>query len=440
MPQAIDSISTTAVDRYLARCEHGDGMIFDVVVFFNGELDVERLASAWQDTIRENPQLYFRFAGRGKDQVWQHTSFAADKFAVPNALKSSDQPLPAGIDVRQGVGARMTVLPGPRVKFSFHHAACDGVGVARVIYQTMRRYRDGVRSSPNAVESPSDSESMSATKASKIPNLQNLLATIRGQNARLDRHSIDQQDVAGTQISLPMVQIDRQRSGLIRKRLRNRKIPINDFAVTIALHALATITRPANRRYISILNPVQTRSWNQRYSTRNHIGFAFVRRRHDQLTSVRDTLDSVTEQMNYVRSAGVAGELAAGIQIAENIPGGLALIDRLGWFTPTASVTCLSSLKFGKRTGFSPKSAAKSPAEPEHRAQTYQVGEAIVKGIQISGPLQYGGQLSITMWDTGDGLSFSLRGRPNHRSGAVEFATAKKIEQVVDTFLSETAP
>ena len=212
-------------------------------------------------------------------------------------------------------------------------------------------------------------------------------------------------------------------------------MPVNDFAIAISLHAIAKCTDSASGQYVSIMNPVQTRHWNQRYSTRNHVGFAFVRRRHDQLSCLDETLVSVNDQMNYVRSGGVANELASGIEFAEKIPGGLFWIERLGWFVPTASVTCLSSLKLGRRTGLTPE--PRQPDQAAQKVQTYRAGDAIVEEVEIFGPIQSGGQLSITMWDAGKGLTLSLRGRDKLRPNIIESTIASSIEPLIDTFISE---
>ena len=460
MSQKPEPIPTTAVERYLARDEHGSGMIFDVVLLLEGKCDVDRLANAWQETIDENPQFYYQLAGRGTNQIWTPTAFQSDLFTVEENGNSE-------INVRRGVGARLSVarscdasidhadstnVSDLQLRFSFHHVACDGVGAARVIYRTMQRYRDGKlppRVSVASDEIPSSSSSKGASKGATAksvrPQLSNFWATIRGHNARLSKHAIDQSTVNTSTLlaeDLPPVflELSADRSDKIRSRLRERSIPVNDFGIAMTLHALAATTRPGRGRYLSIMNPVQMRKWNQRYSTRNQIGFAFVRRRHDQLSSINETLDSISAQMKYVRSNGIAGELAQGIEIAERIPGGLTCIDRLGWFVPTASVTCLSGLKFGKRAGLSstPKvSSLVKSSQPIQDAQTYRAGDAIVKGLRISGPLQSRGQLSITIWDTGTGLNLSLRGPTQKDMIGLESGIAKEIELVVDTFLSE---
>ncbi|KAA1259003.1 Condensation domain protein [Rubripirellula obstinata] len=462
MPNLSESIQTTAVERYLARSDHDDGMVFDVSISLEGQIDLKRLTEAWQDSIIKSPQMYFCLRGRGKNQTWKSVPFSTDLFEV----KPNDD---TSLNVRRGISARLSLIPTSdstnpevtaiklrsfRLKFSFHHAACDGVGAARVIYQTMQRYHDRNPRAPRKAEAQAVSQdSTKAVKTVALPELRNFWATVRGRNVRLDRHATKRFRLGGTQPStadatLAFLELGGERSDQIRETLRRRNMAVNDFGVAVVLQALAAITDPGRGRYLSIMNPVQTRAWNQRHCTRNHIGFAFIRRRHDQLSSISETLSSVSDQMKYVRSSGIAGELSQGIEIAERIPGGLPVIDRLGWFVPTASVTCLSSLKFGKRTGLQTELRPEKCTEPcdtiqqpssqsFQRAQSYRVGDATVKGVRILGPLQSRGQLSITMWDTGSGLTLSFRGPAKRKLGAIDSVIAQEIEQVVDTFLSE---
>lgn len=144
------------------------------------------------------------------------------------------------------------------------------------------------------------------------------------------------------------------------------------------------------------MNPVQMRSWRHRRCSANHLGFAFLRRRHDAvLTSPAASLvGSLHGELEQIRRSGIAGELAWGMGAIERIPGAMPMIERLGWFTPTASLTCLSSMRFARRYGF-------------HTGPL--VAGVPVRRIGISAPLQAGGELAVTIWDLGDFIGWTLR-------------------------------
>ena len=437
-----ETINTTVIERYFTLPSHGNGMVFDCSLFFRGELDEDRLQQAWVDTVADIPRMYWSLSGSGCQQVWKSCSFDPSKFRAEEIIGSDRDQWIQSIDVRRGVGGKMMTgrvgaplspplsqagpsqtepppaddQPSWQLRFFFHHAACDGVGGARLISQTFQRYQESSRSFAKR-ERPAEKPPVAPRRL--IPDRRNVWATVRGHNARLNQHAVKElqcpQASAGkdqvrhssiadlqTRSDHALVRFETDASSRIRQQLRQQKIPLNDFAVAMGIWAIAKVTVPHRTRYISIMNPVEMRTWAQRRSLENHIGFAFVRRRHDELESINHTVQSVHEQMSLVRSQGSASELASGMSMVERIPGALQWIERLGFFVPTMSVTCMTSLKMGKRLGFTTRDSS----------QAYFLGDLEVKGFELLAPLPSQAQMAVTLWDDGRSLAMTLRTPP----------------------------
>lgn len=418
------SIPTTVVERYFSRGSHGTGMVFDLTLEMDGPVDESLLFDAWSNMLTRHPRLHATLRGTGRRQQWTVDRVDARKsFHVVRLEQNTDpQSVPAP-NVRTGTGACLLVSNDPQynaVRFRFHHCACDGVGASRVIGDFLAELhgRSGIRSDNRKPTAPTAFESATQS-ASRIPDLRNTWQTVRGRNVRLAKHVYGASRTGATR------SIGSELSGLreiasdtwafelsdelsikLRTALRQAQIPLNDYAVAATACAVAKTSEHAAspRMHVMVMNPTQMRRWADRRSSANHLGFAFVRRRHRELqfddsAGARKILQSVHREIHGVRTLGIAGELAYGIGAVENIPGALAMIERLGWFTPTASLTCLSSIRFTRRYGF--VSGAK-------------IGETEIRRVNMAAPLQAGGELAVTIWDLGDRVGWSFRFAAQH--------------------------
>ena len=427
-------LPSSVIERYLARPSHGTGMVFEVWFVLDGALDVDRLRDAWRVTLVEHPRVHSRLVGRGRRQRWHIGPIDLASSFVIQASDATDMPAPTAaaatatridgdVSPRSGLGAKLVLtLTEPDrwdVRFLFHHACCDGVGAARMIDQLFRTYEKPQRPVGEAwnregsrgLEQPHAVSSSSAKSSSRaIPDLRNVLATVRGRNIRLRQHGnphsqADSGETHRGTVCEPcgdralVLKVDPDVSARLRSRLRRQNVLLNDFAVAATLHALATVTRVSARRsrYLMVMNPVEMRQWADRRSSANHLGFAYVRRRHDELSSFSDSIESVSRQLQDVRRLGYAAELASGIAVAEPIPGALRLVEKIGWFTPTASLTCVSGVRIGKRFGI--------PTEKP----TPNVGSAALHSLLATAPIQCGGELAITIGDTGKQFVLTFR-------------------------------
>ncbi|TWT49656.1 hypothetical protein Pla22_48540 [Rubripirellula amarantea] len=433
-------VTSTVVERYFARPCHGSGMVFDGAVSVEGEIDLERLTQSWHLVVQFQPRLFARLSGKGTKQKWNLRPFSADewKIEIANGSAYNRDQLIASIAPRQGIAGRLVIHQVEtsecvsRLHFFFHHSAIDGVGAIRIVTAVLRQYQSESLGSPTKriandadtdetskqSDRPSDSNANAAVKRRLIslPNPRNAWVTIRGHNAMLDRHSHDrlpslesdhlQRSLVESHGPFVRTTLGQHTSSRLRQHLRRKSVTLNDFSVAITLKALSQIISPRWGRYLCVMNPVQTRTWKQRRETNNHVGFAFVRRRHEELESVDHCVEGVQKQLTYVREHGIAHELADGMKILESIPLGFPTVEKLRWFLPTASVTCLSNLKFGRRLGLESRT---SDLSPHDQKKTHFIGNAKLKDIEFLAPMQSNGQLAITIWETSDSVSLSWR-------------------------------
>ncbi|MCA9136997.1 MAG: hypothetical protein KDB00_09560 [Planctomycetales bacterium] len=423
------SISTTVVERYFSRDSHGTGMVFDLTLELDGPVDETRLFDAWSNMLTRHPRLHATLHGTGRRQYWSVDPVDAGKsFHVVDLEPRTDPTSVPGPDVRSGTGACLLVSSNSQyiaLRFRFHHCACDGVGAARVIGDFLAELHgrwvlgSGVQGSGTQDQTSQAALESTTQSASRIPDLRNTWKTIRGRNVRVGKH------VFGAGMNEPAnaidthcpelrpiasdtwaFELDDKLSQKLRSKLRQAQIPLNDYAVAAISNALATVSaHSASRKtHVMVMNPTQMRRWSDRRSSANHLGFAFVRRRHQELqfsdpVGAEQILNSVHREIHDVRTLGIAGELAFGIGAVESMPGALAMIERFGWFTPTASLTCLSSIRFTRRYGFVGGS---------------KIDQSEIRRVNMAAPLQAGGELAATIWDLGDRISWSFRFAARH--------------------------
>ncbi|MCO8124052.1 hypothetical protein NHH03_20070 [Stieleria sp. TO1_6] len=406
---------SSVIERYFSRSSHGSGMVFDLTLELDGVVGPDPLRDAWVAVVAGHHRLFWRLTGSGKRQHWVPAPIDDAKcFHIVSLEPTTDPTSVPAPDVRQGVGACLLVSNNtdyPAIRFRFHHCACDGVGAARVIGEFFAQLH-GQSISPSGGESPAHSPTDRRGETT-FPDLRNTWQTIRGRNVRVSKDVVD--PVAKESGDAPTAanplrsvasdtwafELEAELSGKLRIALRNHKIPLNDYAVAATAYAIAQVSPhcAAAGKYVMVMNPTQMRRWSNRRSSANHLGFAFVRRRHDELgidadQTAASILDSVHQQIQAVRSLRIAGELAYGIGAVEKIPGSLRLVEQMGWFTPTASLTCLSSIRFSRRYGFVDGAC---------------VGDTPIRNVGMSAPLQAGGELAVTIWEMGGPIGWSLR-------------------------------
>ena len=404
-------IPSTVVERYLARTSHENGLVFEMAFDFDGLLDMPRMRRATQNALRHHVRSHYRWIGRGSRQRWQAENVDAENHFFQYAPGEEESAWP---EISSGNGILIRAIcdvenQTTRLRFLFHHACVDGVGATRVIGSVFRCYAEDADAFADQKESTSSGDTLkdeSPASADKrvIPDWRNTYATVRGSNVRLRKHfapdrPTEQVDPNSCSVvrRLPdtvVIRFKGEVSKDMRQTLRTSRIAINDFAVAVSLFVLGKLTQPAPGRFVNVMNPDQLRGFGGRHQSQNHLGFSYVRREHDQLGDLHETLASVTSELVGLRENNVTHELAWGLGALEKVPGALSLIERIGWFTPTASMTCMSSARYTRRSGFT---------------AGRKLGGIELTSIYGAAPIQAGGEMAITLWDTGRQIALSFR-------------------------------
>ena len=455
---SVDRMASTPIERYFASPRHGSGMVFDARLQLGRCLDISKLQTAWLETVQQTPPIFGFWTGKGQHAHWKVPPLDQSRFGIEVVESLDRRKWIDGLRPERGVSAKLIVVRSSvelesSLWFFFHHVACDGVGAVRIISRTLQLYDHELNRRKSFLnQTPTEVEQSPDTSVG-FPDVRHVWSTIRGRNLRVDLSHSRPTAPRGLLASVPTHDEDvscvdtpthqrltfsYERSRQIRQRLRAHPITLNDWAVAVSLHALAESHHAKTRRYVCVMNPVQTRTWKQRRETRNQIGFAYIRRRVNELGSLWETLDSVSKELVHIRSNSIAEELSVGLGIFEKIPGALNLIEKTGWFCPTASVTCLTNLKFGKRHGMSRKVQKQEAVRGTDLPKSNQVppstfvADTELKDVELIGPLQAGGKLAITMWDVPQGISVTFR----HADPSVQFRCREIAQRWSENFLT----
>ncbi len=400
----------TALERFLLRCDRNGGeMVFRVNLHFDGLLDAQRLQRAVDEALKLHPLLCSR-VGNGthwfslddgttlETEHGQAMPHPSERALVKRCIESE-----AGIAVHLATSSDRQSLLG----FDFHHVCTDGQGGGQFARDVLKAYA-GSPSSRDASQAEADLSKLvqrgaplrrqSVQPLTPREKLRDLMVTIRGRNVRWSSRE------TAAQTSPPLLAttfLSAAETLSIHDSVRRRGYTLNDVALAASIIAIAKMNAKSKpNEYVSIMNPVSLRGWeDRRMSAANRFGFAFVRRRVRDLAHPHALLDSVVDQMRYVRDRYVSAELMEGVKIAETVPGMLSAIERSGRFVATANFTCMSNSYPGRRVGF------------RQNGGVWTIDGAPLTKVSGYGPLPPKVPLSLALCDAGAIISLNVRGR-----------------------------
>jgi len=407
----------TTAERYFLRSEQAGGsLVFSARCDWEGLLDAELMQQAVEQTLVSHPLLSSIVEDSGKDLVWREV-VAPDVFAYRHLdqLASPHEHAPPEIDLRLSPGLKVELTTShagqSRLQLSYHHACTDGQGGARFLRDVTANY--SALLSGTSIRRSTDLSLLSARGQFTCPGgqkpiglwegLRNLWVTVRGQTCRFAAHP----NTAGEAVRGVVIErfLDHELATKIRDSIQRSGQVMNDFALAATFIMLAQTlkARLSPSQYITLLNPVDLRTWADRRSPAcNRVGFAYIRRRRQNDIAPTAVLDSVAAQLNYVRQRGVASELLKGLEIVERFPAMMDRIERSGRFVPTATLTCLSNLQLGRRYGL------------RRTGDRWALGDAVVASVACVAPLPSGVPLAITIVEANGEMSITMRGTSNY--------------------------
>ena len=443
-PQDFDDASeilrTGGLERVFIR-EPPHRMTFHVALSAGGEVDRSALRKAWLQTVARHPRLWAKLDD-------DHRRFQTDLGDVERQNRmaacwhpedreaTGDEPAALRPKLGPPVRLRLRFVDGRSVMhFSFHHAVCDGIGASRLIYETLRTFSGQLthRTKRLSGERPamaqgSDASASRQTTDTKPVSIKtkwkHFRVTTRGHNARLpdhfppsvradpsDRHPIrgnrsDDESHHRTFLGHPVVCFSRMETDLVIAGCRHGAMPLNDLAVASSIAAISTMIRNAPNRHICVMNPVDRRQWRHRREIRNHLGLAFIRRELHRCDDHAALLGGVHDQLDYVRKNDVSGEFEATLSAFERVPMAVPMLRRTGWFAPTFSLTCLSNLQFGARSGTINRAA------DDDRDDADWIGSILqhpLYALDVVPPIPPQCSTALAIWRCGHRIAMSVR-------------------------------
>ena len=415
-------------------------MTFRVFLGMSGKVDREQFSRCYEQAGYRHPLLNCRVDDSSGTAVWKACTVQAPKLNW-RSFESLDgcpahglYPLRLPLKSVPGLHTDVFTLPdGIGVRLDFHHACCDGQGARQFLANWLHFYdchvhgkEPGVtRLEPDRLEQRGVIRSRPGIEPVRFrEGLRNFYATVSGPTTRLPKRSIpDDEDIPGG-AHLCERPLTEQQTAVLRRRLRDANITINDLGIAVTMFAIARLYPSLNsRHYITVLNPADLRMPSDRFMpAANRTGFAYLRRRLGSCTNLRQLVSSVHEEMKYIKSRYIGAEFVHGLTAASRWPGLLWLIRKSGIFTPTIQFTCLGEATRGKRYGLRQVDGG------------IGVGDLNLDHISGFAPVAPGVPFSVTACETNARLSITVGAGQQFASRADGEMLADSIVRSILTF------
>lgn len=433
--------SLTAIERYYLRAHRqGGSMVFAAEVDFEGLVDAELLKRAYHFVTERHPLLRSILNTTLKPYRWGDSMADPDfRYIKVSRLQEWWGQGIDDIELKKTPGVRLELRhdmnQGSRVTWYTHHACADGQGSARCFRDLLVTYAalkegtvsrlpldNGLLSQRNRFTTPAGEPPVGLSEG-----LRNLWFTVRGRTSRASSKGNEALSGQPTDFTCE-VDLEADLVESVRQCQRACKVALNDLAIAATFLMLKESgCFDCRSKYLTVLNPVDLRDWkDRRLPAANRIGVAYLRKREADLQSSSVLLRSVVDQMTYVRKRGVAAEWIKGIEAVEGIPGALGLIERLGMFIPTVTVTCLSNFSMGKRYGLMPE------------GEGWSLAGARVRRLSCVAPLPPGVPIAMAVVNDGSAMRVTFRTTSRYfapaRVHAMMALWAEQLRQICKSF------
>ena len=382
-------------------------------VIFEGPLDRERYAAAFQQTVDRHPLARAIIDRSGPRPVWRESPVRPQVVFQRGEGPPDDL---ARFDLATEPGFRLVVVEGKQVSFSFqaHHAVCDGQGLRQLSWDTMLAYDRSFDDSPRAVGAlPRLDESLLLTRGNPTApikttpldgkeRLKNLVDFFRVKITPLRREpAADNHD--GTFIlrrTLPV-----EATSAFKAKLARENLSPNDACLTLLFELVARWNgqgRWWNRaRNYRILVPVDLRVVaDARLPATNRLGFAFLTRTTAQCGDFASLSESVRGEMTYIKDRGIGADFLHTLAAAETCWWLMRRVSLSGRYGPTVLFSDLgdATRRFRRLTG----------SDGGHPT----TGELHLQGYFGASPLPPGTGMSICLGRYTDRYFFSFVSSP----------------------------
>lgn len=427
----LDELPLTSFERSLLGHDTAETpAVFRVLMRFDGPVDRTALTQAFQTAIARQPLLLSRIAGTGMQRVWKRIGTLPVLLWQPPGLTADQisrlEVDPIDIATSCGLRARIWEIEGGiTILLDFHHACCDGQGARQFIGEWFGLYEQLLKHEPLQL-APQEPERLKQRGYYRQPHepiglfegLRNLYLTLKGRTVLLP---LRKESLPGEQLSnIGERPLSIEQTSLLRSNLKANRLTLNDVGLAASITTFASrYPEVAHRGYITVLHPIDLR-WPSDLKTPacNRVGLTFIRRRIRDCRDLTGLLNSLREQMQYIKHRYVGAEFLRGLDLAEGIPGVLPTLERWGWFRPTLQFTCLGDT-----------------TRAIHYRFPLNDGVIDFHGLRlnrISGFMQLGPYVpvSIAACETNQRLTLTVRSNPR-------YVTADENERFADLFVEQ---
>jgi hypothetical protein len=422
IPPGINGLPLTPIERFLLRNDTpAHPMVFRVLLRFDGPVRSEYLQTAFDLSVARQPMLTSLVQGEELGAVWNFADRLPELEWQPEGLAPEEIPHVKVdyCDLRRRPGLRCRIWPiagGIIILIDIHHACCDGQGARQLIAEWFGIYQQLIQGeSPRLPTLAYDK--LKARADYRVVNppigtfegLKNLYLTVRGRTTRLPEKYPDCTEAD----YLCEYTFSAEETATLRGNLKNAGFTINDAGLAASFSALVECCPSETRKgYITLMHPVDLR-WpsDLRTPACNLVGVTFMRRKQKACLEPNRLIDTLRNEMRYIKKRYVGAEFLRGLAAADGFPGGPQRIQSWGWFVPTLQFTCLGDTTRALHYRFN------------------QVDGVInfggMKLDRISGFMQLGGYLPISLaaCETNQKLSLTARISSKHfdRTSANDF-------------------
>lgn len=357
----------TPLEQFLIQCDTPRSpMIMRVVLRFTGDCCAQVLVDTFQRAISRHPLASCRIARRKGRLEWIAGTAASvvSRRITGRVFEPHSIPVSERIDLTTKAGVQSEILmldDGVKVVMNTHHAVADGNGLRQIITDwlhlyhceiTGERLRLPVVDLDRLQQRHQFPQPPSVAPIGLREAIRNLLVTIRGRTARLNRTKAIRLNDAETWHSHCVEKIvSPEQFEQIERRLIAWKVTLNDLMIASSMSIFSQMA-PAGKmnHQVTVLNPTDLRLPSDRsLPAANRFGFAFIRRARSGCHDPAGLLRGIHDEMDYVKSNYIGAEFIKGLEVASKIPGGVDALRKLGLFIPSLQWTCLGDVTRGAK-------------------------------------------------------------------------------------------
>ena len=228
--------------------------------------------------------------------------------------------------------------------------------------------------------------------------LRNAYVTFRGKTSRISTGESEIPDARASHVIERPLSVEA--TSQLRERMKSQGITINDLGLAACMLAFWRFTPDArSNERVTIMNPIDLRMpSDRRLPAANRFGYAILRRKRSDCDNFDSLVQSLHDEMTYVKNRAVGGEFVKTLAFMDSWPWLFHKVKNSLLFVPSLQFTCLGDTTRGKRYGF--------------RIEEGEVTVGQLKLDRITGFAPHGPRmpLSVTACETNNRLSLAVRG------------------------------